>query len=461
MRVVLIGFRGTGKTETGRLLSRLTSVPFLDTDALIEASAGMTIHDIFRREGEEGFRAREREVIRALPPGEAVIGTGGGAILDPANVAALRKGSTMVLLEADEAVIEKRIAASTRPPLTTLPLREEIHELLELRRPHYAAAADFRIDTSLKSPNEVVLAIRKFLHDGTVPLQARKSLVQFFAGSGIPESEVAEARILTDVDLWDPRTRLYGIVGYPATQSRSPALFNRLFRQYGITSHYLRFQDPDLLRILRLAEEIDIRGLSVTIPFKQEIIPTLTDVEVHADAIGAVNTVVWCGSRCFGYNTDWIGIREPLSDHRGEKAVILGAGGAAAAAVYALQSLDMEVTILNRTVEKAASLAERFDCAYGPSSAFDRLNPAVVVNATSIGMEPELKSPLQKHQLRSSMTVFDLVYTPPETPLIRIARNSGCQTIPGTEMFVRQAAAQFRHFTGIAPSLELVRSAME
>ncbi|HNO09066.1 MAG TPA: shikimate kinase, partial [Methanoregulaceae archaeon] len=85
MRVVLIGFRGTGKTETGRLLSRLTSVPFLDTDALIEASAGMTIHDIFRREGEEGFRAREREVIRALPPGEAVIGTGGGAILDPAN----------------------------------------------------------------------------------------------------------------------------------------------------------------------------------------------------------------------------------------------------------------------------------------------------------------------------------------------------------------------------------------
>jgi len=272
---------------------------------------------------------------------------------------------------------------------------------------------------------------------------------------------VAEARILTDVDLWDPLTRLYGIVGCPAIQSRSPALFNRLFRQYGITSHYLRFQDPDLLRILRLAEEIDIRGLSVTIPFKQEIIPTLTDVEVHSDAIGAVNTVVWCGSRCFGYNTDWIGIREPLSDHRGEKAVILGAGGAAAAAVYALQSLDMEVTILNRTVEKAASLAERFDCAYGPSSAFDRLNPAIVVNATSIGMEPELKSPLQKHQLRSSMTVFDLVYTPPETPLLRIARNSGCHTIPGTEMFVRQAAAQFRHFTGIAPSLELVRGAME
>ena len=87
-------------------------------------------------------------------------------------------------------------------------------------------------------------------------------------------------------------------------------------------------------------------------------------------------------------------------------------------------------------------------------------DPAVVVNATPVGMEPELKSPLQKHQLRSTMTVFDLVYTPPETPLLRIARNSRCQTIPGTEMFVRQAAAQFRHFTGIAPPLDLIRSAM-
>lgn len=460
MRVVLIGFRGTGKTETGRLLSRLTAVPFLDTDAMIEASAGMTIHEIFHREGEEGFRAREREVIRALSPGDAVIGTGGGAILDPVNVALLRKGSTMVLLEADEAVIEKRIAASTRPPLTTHPLREEIHELLELRRPLYAAAADFRIDTSLKSQNEVVLVIRKFLDEGTVPRQARESLVSFLEGSGIPDSEVAEARILTDVDLWDPRTRLYAIAGYPATQSRSPLLFNRLFKHYGLSCHYLRFQDPDLSRILRLADETDLRGLSVTIPFKQEILSTLTDVEVHANAIGAVNTVVRCGTRRFGYNTDWIGIREPLSDHRGEKAVVLGAGGAAAAAVYALLSLDMEVTILNRTVEKAASMAERFGCSYGPPSAFDRLDPAVVVNATPVGMEPELKSPLQKHQLRSTMTVFDLVYTPPETPLLRIARNSRCQTIPGTEMFVRQAAAQFRHFTGIAPPLELIRSAM-
>jgi len=88
------------------------------------------------------------------------------------------------------------------------------------------------------------------------------------------------------------------------------------------------------------------------------------------------------------------------------------------------------------------------------------VSPDIVVNATPLGMSPDTKSPLKKEQLRPSMTVFDLVYTPPETPLIRFARNSGCSVIPGTEMFVRQAAAQFRHFTGIAAPLELVRSMM-
>jgi len=168
--------------------------------------------------------------------------------------------------------------------------------------------------------------------------------------------------------------------------------------------------------------------------------------------------VVWCGGRSYGYNTDWIGIREPLADARGSKAVVLGAGGAAAAAVYALRSLSMEVTVLNRTVGAAEALAGRFGCASGPLEAFDRLDPGVVINATPVGMEPDTRSLLKKTQLKPSMTVFDLVYTPPETPLIRLARTTGCRVIPGTELFVRQAAAQFAHFTGISAPLELVRS---
>jgi shikimate dehydrogenase len=181
----------------------------------------------------------------------------------------------------------------------------------------------------------------------------------------------------------------------------------------------------------------------------------------HAAAIGAANTVVFCGGSAYGFNTDWIGIREPLSDLHGEGAVVLGAGGAAAAAAYALRTLEMEVTILNRTENRAEVLARRFDCAHGPLEAFDGLSPAVVVNATSIGMHPDTRSPLRKDQLVRGMTVFDLVYTPPDTPLIRIARNAGCRTIPGTEMFARQAAAQFWYFTGIRVPLDTIRRILQ
>jgi shikimate dehydrogenase len=458
MRIVLCGFRGTGKTECGRLLSRLTGLPFYDTDAIIEQESGYTIHEIFEHLGEEAFRERERQVIASLPSSPCVVSTGGGSVMDPENVAILRRGSTLFLLEADERTIEKRIGHTTRPPLTSLPLREEIHLLLEERRTHYLAAADFCIDTSAKSQNEVCLTIKRILSEGTALQGAAKKTVAFLVESGISATEVAEFQQITDSAGNDPTIRIHAIMGNPAVQSKSPGLFNRLFSHFGLNCYYTRFQDPDCGKIIRLAHDLDVRGLSVTIPFKHEVMRHLSSTDRHAEAIGAVNTIVRCGNRSYGYNTDWLGIQGPLSDRKGEKAVVLGAGGAAAAAVYALMSLQMETTVLNRTVESAQELAERFGCSYGPLSAFDGIRPDIVINATPLGMAPDMTSPLRKTQLSSSMTVFDLVYTPEETPLIRLARNSGGTVIPGTEMFIRQAAAQFRHFTGIAPPLSLVRS---
>jgi shikimate dehydrogenase len=458
MRIVLCGFRGTGKTECGRLLSRLTGLPFFDTDAIIEEESGHTIHEIFERLGEEAFRERERQVIAHLPSSPCVVSTGGGSVMDPENVAILRRGSTLFLLEADAHTIEKRIGHTTRPPLTSLPLRDEIHTLLKQRRPHYLAAADFCIDTSARSQNEVCLTIKRILSEGTALPGAVKKTVTFLVESGIPAAETAEFQQITDSAGSDPTIRIHAIMGNPAIQSKSPALFNRLFSHFGLNCYYTRFQDPDCGKIIRLAHDLDVRGLSVTIPFKHEVMKHLSSIDSHAEAIGAVNTIVRCNNRSFGCNTDWLGIQGPLSDRKGGRAVVLGAGGAAAAAVYALLSLEMETTILNRTVDKAKELAERFGCGYGPLSVFDGISPDIVINATPVGMAPDTKSPLRKSQLSSSMTVFDLVYTPEETPLIRLARNSGCRVIPGTEMFIRQAAAQFRHFTGIVPPLSLVRS---
>jgi len=116
MNVVLIGFRGTGKTAAGHLLARLLGVPFYDTDALVEEEAGARVHEIFADIGEEGFRKVEKEVIASLPAGPGVFATGGGAVLSPENVEHLRRGRTVVLLQADAATIEKRIRDTSRPP---------------------------------------------------------------------------------------------------------------------------------------------------------------------------------------------------------------------------------------------------------------------------------------------------------------------------------------------------------
>jgi shikimate dehydrogenase len=206
------------------------------------------------------------------------------------------------------------------------------------------------------------------------------------------------------------------------------------------------------------ARHLDCKGLSVTIPFKQDVIPFLDEIDEHAATrIGAVNTVVFsCGTAC-GYNTDWIGIRKPLVGLKGAKAVLLGAGGAAAGAAFALIDLDMDVTILNRTPKKAKVLAERFGCKWGGPGDYDTVRPDVVVNSTPLGMKAGDSSPLRDDQLHKGMTVFDLVYTPPVTPLIEAARRAGCTTITGTEMFIGQAKEQFYLFFGIDVPAERIR----
>jgi shikimate dehydrogenase len=209
---------------------------------------------------------------------------------------------------------------------------------------------------------------------------------------------------------------------------------------------------------MAVARAVDAKGLSVTIPFKHDVIEYCDEIDEHAaQQIGAVNTVLFAGGSVIGHNTDWLGIRKPLVTKKGAKAVLLGAGGVARAAAYALVDLDMDVTILNRTPEKAQELAERFGCAWAPWDSFDTIKPDVVVNATPLGMQPDTRSPLRSDQLNKEMTVFDLVYTPPVTPLIENARIVGCETITGTEVFVQQAREQFYIFFGIDVPETIVR----
>ncbi|WP_214084394.1 shikimate dehydrogenase [Methanoculleus sp.] len=450
MKVVLVGFRGTGKTSVGRILANRLRVPFYDTDALVERRAGMPIPEIFRQYGEAHFRALEREVIASLRTAEGVIGTGGGAVCDPANVADLRRHGTVFLLSAAPEVIHERIAGSDRPGLTDLPPAEEVRTLLAQRKNAYLGAADACIYTGTRTPAGVAETILRQIRGeaGLFPAERRErdGLLGKFGLETV--REMIER---------DPGLLVCGIAGNPCAHSKSPLLYNRLFAHFGMHYHYTRFEWPDAETIVRLANLLPTKGLSVTIPFKTDVMGHLDETDDHAAAIGAVNTVVRCGGRMYGHNTDWLGVRAPLAHRQGARAVVLGAGGAAAAAVYALVSLDMDVTVLSRTPDAAQRLAERFGCLWGRLEEFKGVDADVVVHATPVGMEPDTRSLLAPGDLERGTTVFDLVYTPPETPLIRAAREAGCETIPGTEMFVHQATEQFRLITGIAVSPALVR----
>jgi shikimate dehydrogenase len=457
-RIVLCGFRGTGKTDVGRIVANQLGLPFIDTDLLIEEKTGRSIPDIFHEDGEERFRAVEREAIAGLPAAGTVISTGGGVVTDPANMEHLRKDSTVFVLHADIETIEERLSRKPRPPLTGLPLREEIAQLLERRRVHYQAAADFCIDTTETTPQAAASQVINVLRHGVMDRKKHEPCMAFFRSGRLPpRCKERLERILAE-NPEDPLTRIVGVAGYPCAHSRGPHLFNALFERYGLNYHYTWFEDPELDEILQVAKALDVKGLSVTIPFKKEIIPLIDEVDEHAAlAIGAVNTVVFSCGIARGYNTDWIGVRKPLVDKKGSRAVLIGAGGAAAGAAFALIDLDMDVTILNRTKKKAQEMAEHFGCRWGDISDIAKIRPDVVVNSTPLGMKPEDRIPVAEELLHAEMTVFDLVYTPPVTPLIEAARRKGCTTITGTEMFIGQAKEQFYLFFGIDVPEAIIR----
>ncbi len=424
-RIVLFGYRGTGKTAIGTVLARRLGVPFLDTDSLVEMKCGQTIPEIFREKSEDRFRELEREVIAGLPADNVIISTGGGVVMDPVNMERLRAGSACILLTADLAIIGHRLAHAPRPPLTSLPPDKEIAEVIARRRYNYAAAADFCLDTSRTSVENAAGQILSLLEKGTIPAPVREEAFRWFVKSPLPEPECDQLRFLLTGPDRDPQTRFLGVAGWPCSHSKSPLLFNRLFEKYQLNYHYTRFEDPSIRDIMQIARDMDAKGLSVTIPFKQVVIACIDEIDDAARQIGAVNTVVFACGSAYGCNTDWLGIRKPLASYAGSHAVLLGAGGVAAAAAYALLDLGMEVTILNRTPEKARALAERFGCQWGAWEDFDGKNPDLVVNATPLGMQPNTKSPLRDDQLKKEMTIFDLVYTPPVTPLIAAARKAG------------------------------------
>lgn len=260
-----------------------------------------------------------------------------------------------------------------------------------------------------------------------------------------------------------PATRCYGLLGNPALHSLGPWLHNRAFRRLGVDAVYLPFETSRPEAVVAMLPEDRVHGLSVTAPFKERLQDLCVHTSDEAEAVGAVNTLVSNlsggrgGSYLTGHNTDVLGVRAALENagarsDGGQRAAVLGAGGAARAGAYALRQLGYEVTMLGRSLDGARAFAAATGVHLGSLSeaVLDELQPTVVVQATPVGSadrDPEERL-VPGWRPRPGAIVHDMVYRPTWTRFLRDAEAAGAVCVPGVEMFLAQARAQVRLFTG-------------
>ena len=255
-----------------------------------------------------------------------------------------------------------------------------------------------------------------------------------------------EMKTLYRADRLDRHTRVYGVIGNPVAHSLSPLLHNTGFVICRINAVYLPFLVHDLRDFLASIRRLGIAGFSVTLPHKERILRHLRDCDEFAAKIGAVNTVTVRGGKLYGCNTDYQGVLQPLERRMrlsGRRVLIFGAGGAARAAAFALSRAGAAVCLCSRRPEQARALTraikgEAIARRHIAESRFD-----VIINATPIGMQPHVnQSPLEARELNCGI-VFDLVYRPMQTRLLRLAARRGIKTISGIEMFLAQGLSQW------------------
>lgn len=276
-------------------------------------------------------------------------------------------------------------------------------------------------------------------------------------------------------DRINSETVVFGVIGDPIGHSLSPIVHNAAFRRMEINAVYVPFRVPreHLVQFLADAPDLGIQGLSVTIPHKEAVTKKLDVSDESMSGIGAANTIVFKDGKMIGYNTDYqaaiSSLEEALEEHHGRKttlehqtALVLGAGGAAKAIAYGLKKLGASVVIAGRTPQRAQQLAESLGCKTVDWANRYGFLPDVIVNCTPVGMHPNVDAtPYDKHHLRPSMVVFDTVYNPENTLLLKDARSQSCTIVSGVEMFVRQACLQFKQFTGQEPPAELMRDVLK
>ena len=273
------------------------------------------------------------------------------------------------------------------------------------------------------------------------------------------------ARTLRDlyrVEQLDQATRIFGVAGDPIAHSLSPLMHNAAFRRESVNAILLPLLTHKVADLLTIARELPLAGAAVTMPLKEEVLPHLANSDPLTARIGACNTLrTGADGKLYGFNTDVAGVVRPLERRlklQGARIAVLGAGGAARAAVFALVDQGAEVFVVNRSHDSAVKLAKQAKAKPLKHDLFAKSHFDVLINATPCGMAGNKQPlPISEKELNASL-VFDMVYNPLETPLLKLAKERGIPVITGLEMFVQQGARQFEIWTGKpAPEAEMMR----
>lgn len=251
-----------------------------------------------------------------------------------------------------------------------------------------------------------------------------------------------------------PQKKLYGIIGHPLGHTMSPALHNSGFNMFSLQSVYMAFPTPpeELAKFMDNFRSLPMYGASVTIPHKETVMEYVDKITPRATTVGAVNTLYWENNTLVGDNTDVLGFMAPLKDRKKAftKALVLGAGGAAKAVIAGLQELGInDITICNRTAQRAKNLAIQFKVDDIAWDARGSVTADLVINTTPMGMSGEHvdETPFTAEMFQGHGVAYDLVYNPLETTFLRTAKEAGWETIDGLHMFAAQGAEQFRLWT--------------
>ncbi len=322
--------------------------------------------------------------------------------------------------------------------------------------------------------------------DGLVSRIIAKKLGSFVTWASIDEKTatapgqltIGQLKKLYRFDSIKADAKLFGVIAEPVGHSMSPAIHNRCFAEKKLNNLYLpllvrggRVEFDLFMNGIVLRKWLGFRGFSVTIPHKRNALDFVREnqgrIEPLAEKIGAVNTIViGPNDSLYAYNTDYAAALDAITSKlkttraklAGLNVAVIGAGGVARAIAAGLNDAGAKITIYNRTVERGKGLAAEFGCEFAPLEDLANLDAKLVINCTSIGMHPDAKTtPLSKKYIKKDMAVFDTVYNPPQTLLLKHAKEKKARTIDGLTMFINQAAAQFKLFTGKNTDTKLMR----